>query len=190
MLELAQRDRLLLLEPFDVLGNAAQVGLERLLLPEQLDPVGIERRGSVGVQRPELFALAVVVQGRDLGLCAPKRQLLAAPAHTCGEVLVLERVLLIGELGGRKSSFARLAQPVETLAFVVVGRLRLTFVQQRELVAREEIGVARDDGSLLRDLFLPHPHRAALLGPLVEVLLQPLLVLGRAPDGFCDVHRP
>ena len=66
---------------------------------------------------------------------------------------------------------ARLAQPVEQLALVAVGRL-LGLAQRVELLAREEVGVAADDLRLLRDLLLADAHRAPLLGALEEVALR------------------
>ena len=56
-------------------------------------------------------------------------------------------------------------------------------VQCLDLLAGEEIGVARDDRRLLGDLLLPYTNRAALFGALVVVVAQPrlVLVLRRAP---------
>src|SRR5207249_11990862 len=55
------------------------------------------------------------------------------------------------ELGGDESALARLAEPVEPLALVLVGA-RLLVPQRPQLVAAEEVGKARDDRCLLRHL--------------------------------------
>ena len=189
LLELAQRHLLLLLVARDVLALAGQLRLERLALRLQLRARLVERCRHVRLQRAELRAVGVRVEHGELRLRAPQRHLLALPRHARGEDLVLELVLGLGELGGGEPSLARLAEAVEPLALVAVRGLLLALAERGELRAREEIVVARDDRRLLRGLLLPHANRAALLGTLVEVFLQPLLVLGRAPDCLGDAHR-
>src|SRR5207245_1348782 len=87
------------------------------------------------------------------------------------------------------ASFTRLAQAVEPFTLVPVRCLLLAFAERGELVAREQVRVTRDDRRLLRGLLLPYANRAPFLGALVEVLLEPLLVLGWAPDGLRHAHR-
>ena len=168
---------------------AGQLGLERLALRQQLERGRVERRRRVRLERAELLAVGVVVEHGELRLRVPQRHLLALPRDARGEDLVLELVLRLGELSGGETAFAGLAEAVEPLALVAVRGLLLALAQRRELRAREEIGVPRDDRRLLRSLLLAHADRAAFLGTLVEVLLQPLLVLGRAPHCLGDAHR-
>src|SRR5262249_54105487 len=189
LLERAQRDLLLLLVPLDALRNAAEVRLERLRLRDQLEPVGVERRGHVGLQRAELLPFPVVGNDCELRLRGSQWNLFALPRDARGEDAILELVVLLRELGREQPSLARLAQAVEPLELVVVGRLLLALAQRGQLRSREEILVARDDRRLLGGLLLPHAHGTSLLGALVEVLLQTLLVLGRATDGLGHIHR-
>src|SRR4029079_13335387 len=95
---------------------------------------------------------------------------------------VLDRVVALGQLGDEKPGLARLAEPVEPLTLVAL-RVLLGRAERVELPAAEEVGVARDDRRLLRDLLLAHAYRAALLRALEEVALELGLVLGRASDG-------
>src|SRR5437868_6946731 len=80
---------------------------------------------------------------------------------------VLERVVALGELGDEQACLAGLVEPVEPLALVAL-RVLLGRAKRVELLAAEEIGVARDDRRLLRDLLLAHAHRAPLLRALEE----------------------
>src|SRR5437764_836059 len=77
-----------------------------------------------------------------------------------GQDRVLEHVLALGELGGNEARLAGLAQPVEALALVRVGGIVLGAAERVDLVAREEIAVARDDLRALGNLLLPHAHGA------------------------------
>src|ERR1700730_221603 len=78
--------------------------------------------------------------------------------------------------GGNEPALARLAQPVEPFALVSVGK-RLLVPERPQLVAAEEVGVARDDRGLLPPLFLTHARRPPLSGPLVEIPLELFLEL-------------
>src|SRR5207248_325231 len=180
-LELAQRDALLLLVAGDRVRLARQLGLELLGRAQEVEPVGIELGRTIGLERAQLFALLVVGQDREPRLCRAQRQLLAAIGHPSGEDRVLDRVVPLGELGEEETALAGLAEPVEPLALVALRAL-LGVAEDVELVAAEEIGVARDERSLLRDLLLADPHSPSLLGPLEEVAPQLRLVLGGAPD--------
>ena len=123
----------------------------------------VERGGGVGLQPAQLLALAVVGEHRELRLGGAKRQLLALERHRGRQHRVLERVgLALGELGRDDPAFARLAQAVQALALVAVGRVRFGLAQRVELVAREEVGVARDDLRLLGGLLLAHADGARL----------------------------
>ena len=80
----------------------------------------------------ELLAVGVRVEHREPRLRRAQRHLLAAERHARAEDRVLERVLLLGELGGDDAGLAGLAQPVEPLA-LVAGRAVLRLAQRLEL---------------------------------------------------------
>ena len=181
-LELAQRDRLLLLVARDGIGLAGDLGLEPLARLEQPTPVGVEARRGRALQLAELFAIGVRLEHREPGLRGAQRQLLALEGHARPEDRVLERILLLGELGRDEAGLARLAQPVEPLALVTRrGVLRLP--QRLDLRTREEIAIRRDDRRLLGDLLLADPNGAGFFGALEVVLLELRLVLGGVADG-------
>src|SRR5207302_11322384 len=95
---------------------------------------------------------------------------------------VLERVVALGQLGDEEPGLARLAETEEALALVSLGVL-LRRVEHVELVAAEEIGVARDDRGLLGTFLLAHPHVASFLRSVELVPPELRFVLGWAPDG-------
>src|SRR5205823_15048190 len=99
------------------------------------------------------------------------RQLLSTEFDPRGQDRVLERVLAVGQLGGDETAFAGLTQPVEPLSPVSGRRMLLGLAQGLELLAGEEIRVARDDRGPLGDLLLAHTHGPALLGALEHVAL-------------------
>ena len=183
-LELAQRDRLLLLVARDRVRLARELRLELLGRGEQREPLRVEAGRLGALELPQRLAVSVGVQHRQSRLCRAERHLLALEGHTSAEDRVLERVLLLGELSGHETGLARLAQPVQPLALLPRRHL-LGLAQRLDLRAREEIPVAADDGGLLRDLFLTDPDGASLLGALEVVLLEPGLVVGRRTNRGC-----
>jgi hypothetical protein len=146
----------------------------------------VERRVAVGLEGPQLLALAIRLQDGELRLRRAQRDLLALPGDAGGQDAILELVVLFCELRRREARLARLAEPVEALALVSVD-LVLAVTQQLQLLAREEILVAGDDCGLLGRFLLPDPYCPTFLRPLEEVTLEALLELGRAADG-CDAH--
>ena len=89
-------------------------------------PVGVERGRLGALELAELLAVGVRVEHREPRLRRAQRHLLAAERDARAEDRVLERVLLLGELGGDDAGLARLPQPVEPLALVAAARcLRL-----------------------------------------------------------------
>src|SRR5204863_9555904 len=150
-LEVVERDRLLLLVPRDRVGLARELRFELLGRAQQVEPIGIEGGGGVSLERAQLLPLVVVREKREPRLRRSQRQLLAAVRDARGQDRVLERVVALGELGEEQAGLAGLPQPVEPLALVAVGAF-LGVSQDVELVAAEEVGVARDDRRLLRDL--------------------------------------
>ena len=180
--ELAHRDLLLLFVPRDRVGLPGEVGLQLLVRAQELESLVVERGGRRLVDLAELLPVAVVVEDRKLRLCRAQRHLLALERHARGEDGVLKLVVALGELGRNEPALARFAQPVQPLALIGLHAL-LLFLQRAQLVAAEEVGVARDDRGLLRDLFLPNANRAPLLGALVEVPLDLFLELRRRADG-------
>src|SRR4029079_7557209 len=97
----------------------------------------------------KLFTVCVRVEHREPRLRRPERHLLTAKRHARAEERVLERILLLCDLGGDDAGLAGLPQPVQTLVLVAAGRLGL--VQRVELLAREEIAIPRNDRGLLGD---------------------------------------
>src|SRR5581483_38001 len=177
-----QRDALLVLVALDRIRDARMLGLQRLALTRELQPVGVERGARRLLDRAELLPVGVPGKHRQLRLRVAQRHLLAAKRHPFREQLVLELVLRLGELRRHEPALARLAQPEEQLT--VVARRRLLGVAQRlQLAGREQVAVAADDLRLLRHLLLPHAHRPPLLGALEQVLLQARLEGGRREDG-------
>ncbi len=173
LLEPAQRDRLLLLVARDRVGLAGELGLELLAgRAQQLEPLVVEAAEASPCELAQLVAVAVVGQDRELRLRGPERKRLGAELHPRGEDRVLELVLAGAQLDLDEAGFARLAQPVEALALVAGSRLGLGLAQRVELLAREELGVARDDLGPLGDLLLADADGAAFLGALEEVALR------------------
>src|SRR4029079_7201510 len=95
---------------------------------------------------------------------------------------VLEIVFLLDERRRDQPALTRLAQTVEQLPLLALGRL-LGLAQRLELPAAEEVGIAPDDLGLLRGFLLAHANRAPLFGPLVQVTRKALLELDRCADG-------
>jgi hypothetical protein len=151
---------------------------------EQRAPIRVEARRLGPLELAERFAVRVRVEHGKPRLGRAQRHLLAAKRHARAEQRVLERVLLLCELGGDDASLARLAQPVQPFALGSVGRA-LRLEQRLDLRAGEQVAIARHDRRLLGDLLLPDPDRAAFLGPLEVVLLEAQLVLGCAANGGC-----
>ena len=90
------------------------------------------------------------------------------------------------ELDLDEAGFTGLAKPVEALA-LVGARAGLRLVQRVQLLAREELAVARDDLGALGDLLLADTNGAPFLGALEEVSLELRLELRRRPDSR-DAH--
>ena len=180
-LELAQRDLLLLLVARDRIGLAAQVRLELLVRADQVESLLVEVRGAPPVELSELVAILVLGDDRELCERRAQRKLLVLELHACGQLRVLELVVALRELGGHEAALTCLAQPVEPLSPLAVAPV-LLLAQRLELLATEEVGVARDDRGLLRDLLLPHANGAPFLGALVQVPLELFLELRGAAD--------
>src|SRR6266511_563086 len=132
---------------------------------EQVQPVAVEPGGHVGLQRPELLALAIVRDHRQPCLGGAKRQLFVLERDPGSEQRILELVGLLGKLRGHDPALTGLAQAVEPLALVRIGRL-LGLSKRIELRAGEEIRKTCDDLRLLGGLLLPHADRPRLLGAL------------------------
>ena len=131
----------------------------------------------------------VARQHRKLCLGCPQRQLLTLELDPGGQDRVLERVFALCQLGRDQAGLAGLAQSVETLAFLARSRLGLGIAQRGQLVAREQLRIARDDLGALGDFLFANAHRAAFLGALGQEALQARLVVGRPQDGRGDAHR-
>ena len=129
----------------------------------------------------ELVPIWVGAEDGELRLRRAQRHLLALERDARGEDRILELVVPLGELCSDEPAFARLSQPVQPLALSLVGA-RLFLLQRAELLAAEEIRVARDDRGLLGHFFLAHANSAPLLGALVQVPLDLLLELRRRAD--------
>ncbi len=166
-----QRDVLLLFVALDRTGDPRVLGGELLARSQQLEPVVVECRARLGLDHAELLAIAVGGKDGELRLRVAERHLLALERDACGQQLVLELVLALGELVGDQAGLARLAQAVEQLP-VVAGRRLLRSLQRLQLLAAEEIGVPADDLRLLGDLLLPHADSAPFLRALEEIALE------------------
>jgi hypothetical protein len=182
LLELPQRDRLLLLVARDGIALTRELALELLAGDHQRQAVAVEAGRLGTLQLAERLAVRVGVEHGEACLRRAQRHLFAVERDTGAEDRILERVLLLRELGRDETALARLAQPVEPLP-LVAGRGVLGFAQRLDLRAREELAVARDDRSLLRDLLFAHAHGTAFLGALEVVLLKLCLVLGGCAGG-------
>jgi hypothetical protein len=151
-----------------------ELRVEGLRGGHQLLPVVVEPCGGVSGEVAELVPVPVLVQDREHRLRGAKRERLAAEIDARSEELVLKAVEPLRELGDDDPAETRLAQAVETLALVAGGRVLLV-AERLVLLAGEQVGVAGDDLRLLARLLLAHAHRACLLGPLVEIAVQPFL---------------
>ena len=185
----AERHPLLVLVAGDGIDDARDVRFEPVAGDEQRAPFLVEGRRDREHRVPERVAARVLGLEREPGLGRPQRQLLPVPGDARGEQGVLERVLLLGELARHDALLARQAQSGDRLARLVRGR-RLRLTQRLQLLAREEIRVARDDRRLLGGLLLPHAHRARLLGALDPVRLQPGLELSDRPCAHAATSTP
>ena len=95
-LELAQRDRLLLVGARDRIGLAGDVDLQLLGDGEQLEPVRIELRRLRPLEVAELLTVCVRIEHGETRLRGAQRQLLALEGHARADERVLERILLVG----------------------------------------------------------------------------------------------
>ena len=169
-----ERNALLLLAARHRLGDPRHPGLELVAVGEKGAALVVEaaRHGQHGLS--ERVAPGIGRLDGEPRLCRAEGQLLPVPRDAGGEQRVLQRVLPLGKLGGDDPLLAREAQPGDRLALGPVGA-GLRFPEHCELVAREQVGVARDDRRLLGRLLLPHAHGPRLLGALLEVRVEPLL---------------
>ena len=151
---------------------------------EQGTPVGVEAGRLGPLELAELFAVGVRVEYRESRLRRAQRQLLAPKRHACCEDRVLERVLLLCELGREHSALARLAQAIQPFPLLALCRA-LGLVQRLDLPARQEVAVPLHDRGLLGDLLLADTNGPPLFGALEVVLLQTRLVVGCAQDCCC-----
>ena len=153
---------LLLVDAGDGIRLFRQLGLESLVLPDEIKSRIIERRRRSAIPLTEGISLRVVVDHGQPRLRRAKRDRLAVELEPRGEDRVFQRVVALDELGREEPAFARLPQPVQALARVSVGPLLLVF-QRIQLLAAEDVGVARDDRRLLRYLLLADPDGPAFL---------------------------
>src|SRR5262249_47977246 len=147
-----------------------KVGLELFVGAQQLEALLVERRGRRLVDLSERLALAISVEDGELRLRRAQRDLLGLERHTGSEDRVLELVVTFGELGRNEPAFAGLAQPVQPLALLMVRAL-LFLLKRAQLIAAEQVGVARDDRRLLRDLLFADANGPPFLRALIEVSL-------------------
>jgi hypothetical protein len=110
------------------------------------------------------------------------RELFALVCHPRREDRVFQLVVALGQLCRDKPALTRLAEAVQPLAALTV-RGFLLVAEGLELLAAEQVGVARDDRRLLRHLLLTDANGAPFLGAVVEVPLELLLELCGAADG-------
>ena len=160
--ELAQRDSLLVLVALDRVRDSGEVGRELVLVAQEVAPALVELRGRVGLDVAELVTVAVLGHDRELRLSRTQGHLLALERHALGQDRVLELVLALGELLVGHTALAGEAQPRDPLPLVAVGTF-FRGAQRVELLAAEEVAVARDDLRPLRDLLLAHADRAHFL---------------------------
>ena len=133
---------------------------------------------------PQLLPLVVRVEDGELRLGVTQRHLLTAVLDTDRQELVLHLVLEMDELTREQAALARLPQPMKTLTLDGVALFVLPLTQVVELLAREEVGVARDDCRRLGALFLADADGSRLLGPFRAVGAERRLeVVGRANAG-------
>ena len=142
----------------------------------------LKLESSCACELAELFAFRVLREDSELRLGGPQRHLLAGEGQPCSEERVREVVLTRGELGVDDPALARLAQPVEALGLVRLGRGGLGRAQRVQLVAGEQIGVPRDDRRLLGRLLLADANRPFLIGRFGVVRPVGVLVLRRAAN--------
>ncbi len=179
--EVAERDALLLFVARHGIRDSGELARERALVSDQLTPALVELGRGVRLELAQLVAFGVVGEDGQLRLCRPERNLLALERDSRRENRVLELVLALGELLVGDAGLALEAQAEDPLVLVpfcpFLGR-----AERVELLAVEEIGVARDDLGALGDLLLPDSDGADFLGALEEVLPQALLVLRRGAN--------
>ena len=184
----AQRDSLLLFVALDRIGDAGEVRRECVFVPQQFATQLVEGGGCVGLEVAQLFAVAVLGQDGQLCLRRPQRHLLAFERDSLGENRVLQLVLALGQLTVGEARLAFLSQAVEPLALVALGLL-LVRAKRVELLAAEEVGVARDDLRALGNLLLPDAHGSDFLRALEDVRAEAILVLRRAANRGDAGHR-
>src|SRR5436309_12480770 len=168
--ELAQRDLLLLFVASDRVGLLAEIGLQLLVRAEQLEPLQVERRRRLALELTKLVTVPVARQNGQLGDRGSERELLTLEGKTRRQDRVLELVVLLRQLRGDQTALTGLPQSIQPLAPISLG-LRLLVAEGAQLVAAEEILVARHDRRLLRDLFLADANGAAFFGPLEAIPL-------------------
>src|SRR5439155_10813824 len=157
------RDLLLFLAPRDGVRLPGEVRLELFVGPQELEPLLVEAHRSLVVDLAELVPVDVTIEHGKLRLRGSQRHLLAPELDARSEDRVLELVVALRELGREQSALARLAQPVQPLSLVPVGLLLLG-LQRAQLLAAEEIGVARNYRRLLGDLLFAHANGTSLFG--------------------------
>ena len=185
----AKRDALLGLVARDGVGDARDVGLE--LVPRGEERAALVVEGGRHLEHGGAERVAVGIGGLDgqTRLGRAERKLVVAPGDAGGEERVLERILALGELAVDDAFLAGEAQAGDLLA-VVAARRRFGPGERLELLAGEEVRVARDDRRLLGGLLLPHADRPRLLGALLEVRVEPLLECLRVECAHAATSAP
>jgi len=170
----AERDALLGLVACDGVGDPRHVGVE--LVPGGEERAALVVEGRRHLEHGGAEGVAVGIGGLDSEprLGGAERKLVVAPGNAGGEERVLERILALGQLAVGDSLLASEAQAGDLLA-AVAARRSFGPGQRLELLAGEEVRVARDDRCLLGGLLLPHAYRPRLLRALLEVRIEPLL---------------
>ena len=149
---------------------------------EQLDALRSAEDDAEGDERERLYRLR---KACEAGLLVAE---LAERDDALENAILAARVEFRGEELPLRTAQAMLAVLESYADREELGELQAEvsarFNDERlELLAREEVGVARDDRRLLRDLLLAHPDGAPLLRALVEVAAESRLVLGGVAHG-------
>ena len=137
----------------------------------------------------KLLTIGVAREHSELRLGGAQRKLVALIGHSRGEDCVLESVLALAQLDVDESGLTRLAQAIDALT-LGAGDAFLRLLERVELLAGEEVSIARDDLRPLGDLLLANPNSSSLLGALEEIALELGLVLGWCADGGDTHGRP
>ena len=136
--ELAEGDPLVGLVACHRIELAREAAFEVVPGDEQLPAALVEARVELPRQLPELFALRVVGEDRELRLGRAQRKFVAGVRQPCREERVLELVLAFRELGVDDAGLARPPQPVEALAVVCILGAGLGRTEHLELLFGEE----------------------------------------------------